>query len=476
MTALQARETKEVASTVNGPILAFARRPSRAELIARGEELRNKCARRFHAVWQGPADRPDPVQLVEEGNKGRIPQLIPIRHGRMMQSPFSYYRGAALAMAVDLAKLPSTGVRVQACGDAHLGNFRIFATPERRTIFDIHDLDETLPAPWEWDVKRLATSFVIASRNNGLSDKRGKEAVLTCVRSYREHMAEFSEMRALDVWYHCLDADKLVSEIEDAEIRGRAKKRLAKAKAQSALEYDFPKLADTSSESPTIRDNPPLIYHWHEHGSEEFDATVQEAVAQYRITLPDDRRVLLDRYEFKDITIKVVGVGSVGTACGIVLAMAGERDPLFLQVKQAGASVLEPYAGKSVYANHGQRVVQGHRLMQSASDVFLGWTEGRLGRHYYVRQLRDAKIKFAIEAFSSAEMMLFAEWCGWTLARAHARSGEPALIAGYLGESDTFDQAIAAFAVAYADQSEKDHEALKKAVRAGKLEAVIEKE
>jgi uncharacterized protein (DUF2252 family) len=416
------------------------------------------------------------VQLVKEGDKGRIPQLIPIRHGRMIQSPFTYYRGAALAMAVDLANLPATGVRVQACGDAHLGNFRVFATPERRLIFDIHDLDETLPAPWEWDVKRLATSFVIAARNNGLSEKRAREAVLTCVHSYREHMAEFSQMRAIDVWYYSLDADRIADDIKDIEIRRRAKKRLAKAKSLTALEYDFPKLADVSSEVPTIRDNPPLIYHWHEHGSEEFDAVVREALASYRETLPDDRRVLLDRYELKDITIKVVGVGSVGTICGIILMAAGEGDPLFLQVKQATESVLERYAGKSVYPNHGQRVVQGHRLMQSASDVFLGWTEGRFDRHYYIRQLRDAKIKFAIETFNSAELILFADCCGWTLARAHARSGEPALITGYLGESELFDTAILDFAVAYADQSEKDHEALTRAVRAGKLDAVIERE
>jgi len=379
-------------------------------------------------------------------------------------------------MAVDLATLPTTGVRVQACGDAHLGNFRCFATPERRVIFDIHDLDETLPAPWEWDLKRLATSFVIASRNNGLSEKRAEEAVLTCVRSYREHMIEFSEMCALEMWYYRLDADQLLDKIEDAEIRARAKKRLAKAKALSALEYDFPKLADSASESPTIKDNHPTIYHWHDHGSEEFDAAIRDGFARYRDSLPDDRRVLLDRYEFKDLAVKVVGVGSVGTFCGVILLMAGERDPLFLQLKQATASVLEPYAGKSVYANHGQRVVQGHRLMQSANDVFLGWTEGRFQRQFYIRQLRDAKIKFAIETFRSAEMMLFAEWCGWTLARAHARSGESALIAGYLGESDVFDQAIADFAVAYADQSERDHQVLTKAARAGKLEVLIERE
>ncbi len=317
---------------------------------------------------------------------------------------------------------------------------------------------------------------MIASRNNGLSDKRARESALACVRSYREHMAEFSEMRALDVWYHSLNADDLVGEIEDKELRGRAKKRLARTKALTALEYDFPKLADSSSESPTIKDNPPLIYHWHEHGSEEFDANMRDAFDRYRDSLPDDRRVILDRYELKDFTIKVVGVGSVGTVCGIMLLMAGERDPIFLQVKQASESVLERYAGHSIYPNHGQRVVQGHRLMQSSSDIFLGWTEGRFGRHFYIRQLRDAKIKFAIENFGSAEMHFFAEWCGWTLARAHARSGEPALITGYLGESDVFDEAIADFSLAYADQSEKDHEAVVNAVRAGKLEAIIERE
>ena len=476
MSIAQTLEGKEVVSNGNGQSRREGPRPSRAELYARGENLRHQCPRRAHALWQPPADRPDPVHLVDVGNVGRIQRLIPIRHGRMVQSPFTYYRGAALAMAVDLGGLPSTGIRVQACGDAHLGNFRVFATPERRAIFDIHDLDETLPAPWEWDLKRLATSFVIAARNNGLSDKRATEAVLTCVRSYREHMAEFSQMRALEVWYHCLDAEKLVEGIEDGEIRGRARKRLAKARAQNALEYDFPRLADSASESPSIRDNPPLIYHWDEHGADEFNTAVRDAFARYRESLPDDRRVLLDRYEFRDITIKVVGVGSVGTMCAVILLMAGERDPLFLQVKEASASVLEPYAGKSVYANHGQRVVQGHRLMQSASDVFLGWTEGKLGRHFYLRQLRDAKIKFAIETFGSAEMTLFAEWCGWTLARAHARSGEPALIAGYLGDNDIFDDAIAAFALTYADQSEQDHEAVLKAVRDGRLAAEIEHE
>lgn len=472
---MKQREKNGALLTSDRNIPAFTARPTRYELLARGVELRKKCQRRDHAGWKAPPDRPDPVQLVEEGNLDRIPQLLPVRHGRMIQSPFTYYRGSALAMAVDLANLPTTGVRVQACGDAHLGNFRVFATPERRTIFDIHDLDETLPAPWEWDLKRLAASFVIASRNNGLSEKKARDAVLTCVRSYREHMAEFSEMGALELWYHRLDANKLIEGIEDEEIRGRAKKRLAKVKALSALEYDFPKLANSSSDVPTIRDNPPLIYHVEGQGTEEFNAVVREAFDLYRNTLSDERRVLLDRFEFRDMTIKVVGVGSVGTYCAIMLLMGSEQDPLFLQVKQASESVLERFAGKSVYPNHGQRVVQGHRLMQSSSDMFLGWTEGRAGRHFYIRQLRDAKIKFAIESFGSAEMNLFAGWCGWTLARAHARSGEPAVIAGYLGDADTFDLAIADFSAAYADQTENDHEVLTKAVRAGKLEALIER-
>lgn len=456
---------------------AFAPHPSRAELIAQGEALRDKCPRQLHADWKARHDRPHPLRLIEDANHGRIPQLIPIRHGRMLQSPFTFYRGTALNMATDLAVTPASGIRVQACGDAHLGNFRCFATPERRVIFDIHDLDETLPAPWEWDVKRLATSFVLACRDNGLSEASAQDAVLTCVRTYREHMAEFSRMRALDVWYASFEADALIEKIGDSEIRHRARKGLAKARERSAVEYDFPKLADTSRESPTIRDHPPTIYHWREVGSEEFHANICDAFARYRDTLPDDRRALLDRFEFKDITIKVVGVGSVGTVCAVILLMAGENDPLFLQVKEASNSVLEAAAGKSIYSNHGQRVVNGHRLMQSASDLFLGWTvSGLSGRHFYIRQLKDVKIKFRIEQFGSAEMIQFAEWCGATLARAHARSGEPALIRGYLGKSDIFDKAIAAFSVAYADQTERDYETLQKAARGGKLEVLFERD
>jgi len=450
---------------------AFRSHPTHDELRALGKSLREKCPRNAHAVWKAPNDRPDPLALMEEANKGRMPQLIPIRHGRMLKSPFTFYRGAALNMAVDLAGTPSTGFRVQACGDAHLGNFRCFATPERRVIFDIHDLDETLPAPWEWDVKRLAASFVLACRTNGFSDKLARDAVVTCVRSYREAMARFSTMQALDVWYDRFEAEKIIADIENADIRARTRKLLNKAKKVCVVEDVFPKLADKSGETPTIKDNPPFIYHHLERGEDDFYARIEDVFSRYRESLPDDRRVLLDRYALKDKAIKVVGIGSVGTVCSVALLMAGAKDPLFLQVKEARPSVLEAYAGPSVYPNHGQRVVKGHRLMQSASDIFLGWTQDSSGRHFYFRQLRDMKLKFRIEQFESAKMVIFAEWCGGTLARAHARSGEPALISGYLGKSDTFDQAIAAFAVTYADQVERDYESFTKAVGEGKIEA-----
>jgi uncharacterized protein (DUF2252 family) len=449
----------------------FTPRPARAELFARGEAIRKQCPRRTHAVWRAPHDRPDPLQLIAESNVGRIPELIPLRHGRMLPSSFTFYRGTALNMAVDLAGTPSTGLRVQACGDAHLGNFRCFATPERRVIFDIHDLDETLPAPWEWDVKRLTTSFVLACRDTGLGDDVGREAVQTCVRSYRESMAQFSKMRTLDVWYARFDAESLVEDIDDIDLRARTRKSLDKAKKVCIVEDVFPKLTHQAGSSPMIKENPPHIFHHLKRGEDEFYARIEDVFARYRESLPDDRRVLLDRYTVTDKAIKVVGVGSVGTVCSIALLMAGEKDPLFLQLKEARPSVLEAFAGASVYPNHGQRVVTGHRLMQSASDIFLGWTEDSDGRHFYVRQLRDMKLKFRIEEFKGTKMVIFAQWCGATLARAHARSGEPATISGYLGKGDLFDRAIADFAMAYANQVELDYEHFVKAVREGKVEA-----
>jgi len=455
---------------------AFRFPPSRAELYQMGKGLREKCPRASHAAWEPAADRPDPIVLLEESSKGRIPELIPIRYGRMMQTPFTFYRGAALNMAVDLADTPVTGLRVQACGDCHLMNFGSFATPERRVIFDINDLDETLPAPWEWDVKRLAASFVLACRNNRFSEDSARDAVLRCVSSYRQHMAEYSEMPVLDVWYASIDVEELIPTIQDEEARRRFQKRLAKARERSVLEHEFPELVTTAGLAPVIKENPPLIFHLRELSREEHDGNVQRAFARYRESLQEDRRLLLDRYKVMDVAIKVVGVGSVGTFCAIMLLMASERDPLFLQVKEGRPSVLEAYAGKSAYSNHGQRIVHGCRMMQSASDMFLGWTEGDLGRQFYVRQLKDMKIKPLVEVFTPSAMLQYAGLCGWTLARAHARSGEPAKISGYLGKSDAFDEAIADFAVAYADQSERDHEILMKAVRAGRLEVFIEGE
>lgn len=441
-----------------------------------GKSLRDRCPRVSHAAWEPAANRLDPITMMLESSKGRIPELIPVRHGRMLQTPFTFYRGAALNMAADLAGTPATSLRVQACGDCHLLNFGGFATPERRVIFDINDLDETLPAPWEWDVKRLAVSFVLAARNNGCREDVARDAALACVRSYRQHMAEYSEMSALEVWYARIEFENLVKAIRDRDARKRARKRMEKARQRNVREHDFPQLVATEGATPTIKDNPPLIYHWRERGHEEYSANIQDAFARYRDTLQEDRRVLLDRFQAMDVAIKVVGVGSVGTLCAVMLLMAGTHDPLFLQIKEARASVLEPYAGKRVYPNHGQRVVHGCRLMQSASDLFLGWTHGDLGRHFYFRQLKDVKIKMQVELFTPSVLLQYAELCGWTLARAHARSGEPAKISGYLGKSDAFDRAVAAFSIAYADQSEQDHAVLVKAVREGRLEVFVEPE
>jgi uncharacterized protein (DUF2252 family) len=447
---------------------------SRAEQYAMGRSLRAKCSRSAHAAWKAPDDRPGTVSLLEESSKGRIPDLIPVRYGRMLRSPFTFYRGAALNMAADLAVTPTTGLRVQACGDCHLLNFGAFATPERRMVFDINDFDETLPAPWEWDVKRLATSFVLACRNNHFRDDVARDAALACVRSYRQHMAEFSQMRILEVWYARIDLEEIVPLIQDRETRKRSLKRLARASEQSVHEHDDPKLAEVVGASAAIKDNPPLIYHLPGEGHEQFTKQVLTAFARYRDSLQEDRRLLLDRFELKDIAVKVVGVGSVGTWCGVILLLASEKDPLFLQVKEARTSVFEPYAGKSVFKNRGQRVVNGCRLMQSASDLFLGWTELGGGTHYHVRRLKDMKIKPMVEVFNPGVMMQYAEVCGWALSRAHARSGEPARISGYLGKSDAFDEAIADFSVAYADQTERDHEVFVKAVQAGELEVVLE--
>jgi len=439
-----------------------------------GKALRDKCPRASHAEWKPPHNRPDPVRVVLKTDEGRIPDLIPLRHGRMVLSPFTFHRGSAFAMAQDLAGTPSTGIRVQCGGDSHLVNFRGLATAERQVIFALNDLDETLPAPWEWDLKRLAASVVVACRDNGLSESVAKDAVLGCVRSYREHMAELSEMKVLDLWYFALKANMMLASIKDPAIRRRAIKTLSKARESSTSEGYFPKLVDDSAGATHFKDQLPAIFHWKGHTAGQIHSEVKQAFAHYRESLAPNYRMLLDHYEIMDAAVKVVGVGSVGTGCWMMLLMARGKDPLILQVKEARASVLEGFAGKSVYPNHGQRVVNGLRLMQPSSDIFLGWMEGRKGRHFYIRQFRDVKIKFPVETFEADRMALFTQWCGYSLALSHARSGEPAMISGYLGKSDTFDKAIAAFSVAYADQNESDHAALKRAIRDGEVAAVIE--
>jgi uncharacterized protein (DUF2252 family) len=412
--------------------------------------------------------------VLDQSSEGRIPELIPVRYGRMLVSPFTWYRGSALQMAADLASTPATRLRVQACGDAHLANFGVYATPERRAVFDLNDFDETLPAPWEWDVKRLAASFVLACRSNAFTRGVARDATLACVRAYREHMTELSELRALDVWYAGHDIEDVIAATGDEEARRRARKRLAEARKRAREARGFPEVVLGDGGAASIKEDPPLIYHWRDHDQEELMAAVLAAFASYRDTLPEHRRVLLDRFELMDIAIKVVGVGSVGTRCFILLLTAGEDDPLFLQVKEARASVLEAYAGRSAHPSHGQRIVVGTQLMQSASDLFLGWARAEGGRDYYFRQLKDMKLKPLIDEFTPSFTVQYAGLCGRCLANAHARSGEPAIIAGYLGKSDRFDEAVADFAAAYADQTERDFEAVTRAARAGQLNVVSE--
>ena len=446
---------------------------SQAERRAKGKALRDVVHRSDHSGWQPPKDGRDPVEIVLAANEGRLPELLPIRHGRMSQSPFAFYRGTAAIMAADLAHTPVSGLRVQACGDAHLSNFGAFATPERHVIFDVNDLDETLPAPWEWDVKRLTASVVLAGRHIQLKQSETARAASAAVHSYREHMAEYAFMKALDIWYDRIDLQRLIDSTSDEDDRARFQQRLEKARGRRVAEHDFPKLAEHVGSTPRIKDNPPLIFH-HQDIEQVTSEELKAAWALYHDSLPEHVRVLIDRFHLCDMAIKVVGVGSVGTICAIALFMAADDDPLFLQIKQANASVLEPYAGKSLHDNHGQRVVVGQRLMQSASDSFLGWSQGKRGRHFYVRQLRDVKISADIESMDDKILRRYAEMCGWALARAHARSGDPAMIAGYMGSGHSFDEAVCDFAGDYADQAERDHKAFVKAIRAGRVKAVAE--
>ncbi|MFO1085369.1 MAG: DUF2252 domain-containing protein [Reyranellaceae bacterium] len=457
-----------------------ARRPSHSvpadDLIAAGKRLRDTVSRAGQGTWKRPKNRLDPVELLRASDAGRLPELVPIRYGRMLHTPFTFFRGSADVMAADLAGAPMTGIRVQACGDCHLLNFGGFATPERNIVFDINDFDETLPAPWEWDVKRLATSFVLAARSNGQSDSAGRDAAVACARSYRERLREVAEMSPLEAWYARIGLEDFTDLIDDRAVRKRVLRRVERAKENTASDVDYPKLAEMVGGQIRIKDQPPLIFHLEAQREEGFKAFLDRAIADYRMSLPDDRRALLDRYRLVDVAIKVVGIGSVGRYCAIGLFMSASNQPLFLQFKQAVTSVLEPYAGKSAYAHSGQRVVMGQRLMQSSSDIFLGWITGQAGRHVYVRQLCDAKVKPLIETFDRGLLETYGKACGWALARAHGRASHPWLVAGYLGTSGAFDEAMGEFAVAYADQAERDHAALKAAVNAGTVEVHIEDE
>ncbi len=445
---------------------------SRDERINTGQALRDKVPRAAHAAWTPPAKGRDPIAILEKSNKDRLKELVPIRYGRMLRSPFTFLRGSAGLMAHDLATTPSIGIRVQACGDCHLLNFGFFATPERNLIFDINDFDESLPAPWEWDIKRLAASFVVAGRDNRLADGEARDAAVECVRAYRENLREYSKMSPLEVWYARLDIDTLIEMAPDDKAR-KLRQQMADKAHERVDENIFPKIVAQVAGQHRLMDQPPLLFHVSEPG---FEERVHRALSEYRASLADERRILLDRYRLHDFAMKVVGIGSVGTRCFVGLLFSAENHPLLLQFKEACPSVLEPYAGKSRYEHQGQRVVTGQRLMQSSSDIFLGWASGKQGHDFYVRQLRDMKFSLPVEGFTAVQLKRYAEVCGWALARAHAKAGDAATISGYLGKADNFDEALGDFAVAYADQTEQDHAALVEAVNSGRLQALVEEE
>jgi uncharacterized protein (DUF2252 family) len=487
--------------------------------MARGLECRQRTPPSDHSVWHSAAGRPDPVALLEEQNLTREPDLVPVRHGRMMVSPFTFYRGAAKIMAADLKDTPVAGLDAQLCGDAHLSNFGLFASPERRLLFDLNDFDETLPGPVEYDVKRMAASFTIAARNNGFSKADTRAATQESVRAYREAMAGFAQLPTMDIWYAHLDEDELMGAIrrtaaqtdkEAKEAKGakgakgagkeKEKKGKGKGEGQQTLAQRAEKRAGKIAAKAHTRDSmqalsklgevvdgqyrivsqPPVIVPARDLAAtyglspEEVVPAIHEQFRRYRATLQDDRRHLLERFEIVDAARKVVGVGSVGTRAFIVLLQGRDaQDPLFLQIKEATASVLEAYLPKSRYPQHGERVVHGQRMMQAASDIYLGWTKGLdVNRHFYWRQLRDMKGSVEVELMAPVGLTFYARTCGWTLARAHARSGDPVALAACLGASDAFDQSITDFSQRYADQNERDYEAFVQAIRSGRLQAV----
>jgi uncharacterized protein (DUF2252 family) len=474
--------------------------PSTGERQAKGKQAREQTPLPSHSGWRPAADRPDPVALLEAQNLTREPDLVPVRHGRMMVSPFTFYRGAAKIMAADLKDTPVAGLDAQLCGDAHLSNFGVFASPERRLLFDLNDFDETLPGPFEYDVKRMAASFTIAARNNGFAKADTRAATLASVAAYREAMAAFAQMPTMDIWYAHMDEDQLMTAVRGAVAEAAKAKKGKKANKEAKAAERAGKTAEKTREKAHTRDSlqalsklgeladgtyrivsdPPVVVPARDLAAtyglsaDEVMPVIREQFRAYRATLQDDRRHLLERFQIVDAARKVVGVGSVGTRAFIVLLQGRDAgDPLFLQIKEATASVLEEHLGKSRYRQHGERVVQGQRMMQAASDIYLGWTKGLdTSRHYYWRQLRDMKGSALVETMTPLALTFYARICGWTLARAHARSGDPVAIAGYLGDSDAFDRSITDFCERYAGQNERDYQEFTAAVRSGRLEAV----
>jgi uncharacterized protein (DUF2252 family) len=443
-----------------------------------GKRLREVAPRSSHGEWSAAADRPDPVELITSQNETRLQFLVPIRHWRMSQSPFAFFRGGAKVMAHDLASTPSTGVHVQICGDAHLSNFGVYGSPERDLVFDLNDFDETLPGPWEWDVKRLAASFAILARHNEYDSADERDLPRRVAAAYRQAMHRFAEARYVDIWYAHLDVEDVYESFTDQltkKQRKRGDKFIRKARSKDSL-HAFDKLVEETDEGYRIASQPPLIVPIreipHRADRDEIAATLRAEYGAYLDSVPDHIAVLLRRYRLRDMAVKVVGVGSVGTRCFIVLKTGvDESDPFFLQIKEAGRSVLEDHLPESAYSEHGRRVVEGQRLMQATSDSFLGWHVDSIGTHYYWRQFKDMKGSAEIEGAPAKSVRRYARLCGWTLARAHACSGDPATLASYLGNGDNFDRAIGDFAVAYADQNERDYSAFTAAIRDGRIPA-----
>ena len=452
------------------------------EWRARGRERRSAVSRSSHAQWAPPADRPDPVAVLEEQARCRVPDLIPIRYGRMAASPFAYFRGAAAPMAWDLVHTPTPDIRVQACGDAHLLNFGMYAAPDRRLVFDVNDFDETLPAPFDWDVKRLAASFAVAARDNGFKDREARTAARMAVRSYRTEMANYAAMRFLEVWYSRIDIDEVSRLFDAVQSKAAVRRRhrdIANAYRHTSLRA-FLRMCDQVEGQYRIRQAHPVIVRFPVERHPGVLEELRSAVAQYQQTLEADRREVLRRYYFGDFARKVVGVGSVGTEAFVMLLIGDRADePLFLQVKEAQESVLAPFAGPSEYKHQGERVVMGQRLTQAATDPFLGWTtgagtNGTARKQYYVRQLRDMKGSMSVPLMDPLQLDYYGRLCGWALARAHARTGRASMISGYLGTGEVFDHAIADFAIAYANQNEQDYQRLLEAVSAGRVRATVE--